>query len=129
MVVVVVCACLLPGAPPTSPYPFYPTLIPYLPTPDPPDSPPVGCVTFVRGRLRACSGRERCFDLWRLAEFQTPTIFNHNFDFSCSIFYSCPKIMNMIICVLYIHQNVFPILLQEILICRIGYMVISFQSC
>jgi hypothetical protein len=52
----VVCACLLPGAPPTSPYPFYPTLLPYLPTPDPPDSLLVGCVTFVHGRLRACSG-------------------------------------------------------------------------
>ena len=49
--VVVVCACLLPCAPPTSPYPFYPTLLPYLPTPDPPDSLLVGCVTFVRGQL------------------------------------------------------------------------------
>ena len=79
--VVVVCACLLPHAPPTSPYPFYPTLLPYLPTPDPPDSLLVGCVTFVHGQLRACSGRERHFNLSRLAEFQTLTIFDCDFNF------------------------------------------------
>jgi len=55
--VVVVCAYLLPGDLPASPYLLYPlTLLPSLPTPNPPDSPLMGCVTFVRGWLRACSG-------------------------------------------------------------------------
>ena len=83
--------------PPTSPYPFYPTLLPYLPTPDPPDSPLVGCFTFVRGRLRACSGRERRFDLLRLAEFQTPTIFDRDYNYCHSILYRSHKITKIII--------------------------------
>jgi hypothetical protein len=73
--------------------------------------------------------RSECVDLPRLAEFQTPTIFDRNFDFSRSIFYRCLKIMKIIVYVLYIHNNVFLILLTAILICSIGYIVISFQSC
>src|SRR5258705_11938276 len=73
-----------------------PTLLPSLPTPNPPDSPLMGCVTFVRGRLRACSGRERCIDLSRLAEFQTPTIFDRNCNFNRCTRYGPPKIVKMI---------------------------------
>jgi hypothetical protein len=71
---------------------------------------------------------ERDVDLSRLAEFQTPTIFDHNFDFHCTIFYRGPKIAKMIIYIIYICKNVSTILIQAILICGCVYMVISFQS-
>ena len=74
-----------------------PTLLPSLPTPNPTDSPLMGCVTFVRGRLRACSGRERRVDLSRLAEFQTPTIFDRDSNFHHSILYKFPKFVKIII--------------------------------
>jgi hypothetical protein len=93
----VVCAYLLPGAPPTFPYLLYSTLLPSLPTPDAPDSQLLGCVTFVRGRLCACSGQERLVDLSRLAEFQTPTIFDRDINLHRSIFYRFPKITKIII--------------------------------
>jgi hypothetical protein len=83
-----------------------PTPLPSLPTPNPPYSLPIDRVTVVCGRLRACSGRERRVDLSRLAEFQTPTIFDRAFDFHRSIFYKPPKIVNIILCAVYIHINV-----------------------
>ena len=55
---------------------------------------------YYSGRLRARSGRERDTDLSRLAEFQTPTILDHNFDFHRSISYSDPKIVKIIIYIL-----------------------------
>jgi hypothetical protein len=45
-----------------------------------------------------------------LADFQTPTIFDHNFGFHCSTFYRSHKIMQMIIYTYYIHENVSTIL-------------------
>jgi hypothetical protein len=63
-----------------------------------------------------------------LAEFQTPTIFDHNFDFDCSISYRASKIMKIIIYNLYIFKNLFTILTQAMLISVSVYMVISFQS-
>ena len=83
-----------------------PTPFPSLPTPSPPYSPLMGGVTFVRGRLRGCSGRERRVNLSRLAEFQTPIILDHDFNFHHSIFYRAPKIVKIIIYPLYIHKNV-----------------------
>ena len=81
---------------------------PSPPTPSPPNSPLVGCVAFVR--LRACSGQEtRSVDLSRLArvaEFQTPTIFDRAFDFHRSRFYRPRKIIKIIIYILYIYKNV-----------------------
>jgi hypothetical protein len=88
-----------------------PTPLPSLPTPNPPYSLPIDRVTVVCGRLRACSGRERRVDLSRLAEFQTPTIFDRDFDLHRSIFYRAPKIMKIIKYILYIHKNVFTILI------------------
>jgi hypothetical protein len=39
-------------------------------------------------------------DLSHLAEFQTPTIFDHDGEFNHSIFYWAPKIIKIIICIL-----------------------------
>jgi hypothetical protein len=80
------------------------------------------------GQLCAHSRREREADLSCLAEFQTPTILDHNFDFHHSISYSDLKIVKIIVCILYIWKDVYTILNQEILICGGIYMVISFQS-
>src|SRR5882762_6012366 len=90
-----------------------PTLLPSLLTPNSPDSPLVGCVPFVCGQLCACSGRERlrCIDLSRLAEFQTPTVFDRNFYFHRSICYGCFKIVKIIIYTLYMNRNVSTIFL------------------
>ena len=80
-------------------------------TPNPPYSLLTDRVTVVCGRLRACSGRERRVDLTRLAEFQTPTIFDRDFDFHRSIFYWAPKIVKIIKYILYIYKNVSTILI------------------
>ena len=53
---------------------------------------------------------ERDTNLSHLAEFQTPTIFNCNFNFHCSIFYRGLKIVKIIIYILYICMNVSTIL-------------------
>jgi len=45
-------------------------------------------------------------DMLCLAEFETLTIFNHNFDFHCTIFYRSPKIVKIIIYILQIYKNV-----------------------
>ena len=45
------------------------------------------------------------------AEFQTPTIFDRNFDFHHSIFYRIPKIVKIITYVLYTCENVSAILI------------------
>src|ERR1700734_4169056 len=73
-----------------------PIPLPSLPTPNPPYSLPIDCVTVVCGRLCACSGRERLDVPSRLAEFQTPTIFNRDFYFHRSIFSRSPKIVKII---------------------------------
>src|SRR6266436_8749602 len=77
-----------------------PTPLPSLPTPNPSYSPLIGLV--VCGRLCACSGREKHVNLTHLAEFQTPTNCNCNFNCYHSIFYRLPKIIKMIICTLYL---------------------------
>ena len=77
-----------------------------LPTPSPPYSPLMGCVTVVRGRLRGCSGSVNLSRLARLVEFQTPIILDCHYDFHCSIFYRAHKIVKIIIYPLYIHKNV-----------------------
>src|ERR1700676_3452928 len=94
-----------------------PTILPSLPTPNSPDSPLVGCVPFVHGRLCACSGRERLGrvqDLSRLVEFQTPTVFDRDFDFHRSICYGRFKIVKIIIYTLYMNRNVSTIFLWPI---------------
>jgi hypothetical protein len=89
-----------------------------------------GLCNFVHGRLRACSGWEsqRRLDLSRLAEFQTPTIFNCAFNFHHSIFYRSPKIMKIILYILYIYKNVSTNLIKAIPICEFVYTVILFQN-
>jgi hypothetical protein len=103
---------------------FPPTPLPSRPIPNPPFSPLMGWVK----RWHACSGRERDADLSCLAEFQTPTFLNCNFDFHSSISYSDPKIVKIIVCIHYICKDVSMILNLEILICGGVYMVILFQS-
>ena len=87
-----------------------PTLLPSLPTPNPPDSPLVGCVTFVRGRLRACSGRETR----RLVAFGGVSNSDHFriaiFEFHRSIFYRALKIVKIIIYTLLVTRNISVIL-------------------
>ena len=55
------------------------------------------------------SGRQyegQHISLSHLAEFQTPTVFDHDFDLHHSIFYNAPKIVKIIIYILYIHRKV-----------------------
>ena len=66
--------------------------------------------------------------LSHLAEFQTPTIFDHDFDLHRSIFYNAPKIVKIIIYILYIHRKVSTIYIWAILSRGFNYMVISFQN-
>ena len=122
------CAYLLTWCPSCFSFSYLLTPLPYLPTPNPPYSLPIGCVSVVYGQLCACSGQERHIDLLHLAEFQTPTIFDHNFNFHCSIFYRSPKIMKIIVYILSIYKDVSTILIQVAVICGFVYMVISFQS-
>ena len=107
------CAHLLPWCPSCFSFPSLPTPFPSLPTPSPPYSPLTGCVTIIHGRLRGCSGQEGCVDLLHLAEFQTPTILDHDFNLHCSIFYifyGLPKTVKIIIYIIYIGTNLFTIL-------------------
>jgi len=85
---------------------------------------------FVHGQLRACRGRETRtrVDLSHLAEFETPTVFDRAFYFHHSIFPRYPKIVKIIICILYIYKNVSTILISAIPICGFDYLVISFQN-
>ena len=46
-----------------------------------------------------------------LSEFETPTIFDRDFDFHRSIFYRAPKIVKIIIYIFYICENVSTILI------------------
>ena len=57
---------------------------------------------------------KRDTNLSHLVEFQTPT---NNFSFHCSIFYSDPKIVKIIIYILYICKNLSTISSESILIC------------
>jgi hypothetical protein len=47
----------------------------------------------------------------RLAEFQTPTIFDRGFGLHCSTFVKSLKIVKIIIYIHYIRKNVSPILI------------------
>ena len=46
----------------------------------------------------------------RLAEFQTPTVFDRDFDFHHSIFKKFPKIVKILIYIFDIHENASMIL-------------------
>jgi hypothetical protein len=105
------CAYLLGQCPSCFSLSSLPTPLPYLPTPNPPYSLLIDRVTVVCGRLRVCSGRERRVGLSRLAEFQTPTIFDCDFDLHRSIFYGAPKIVKIIKYIFYIYKNVSTILI------------------
>ena len=59
---------------------------------------------LVLNRVEATQRQTPC-----LAEFQTPTVFDLDFDLHRSIFYDAPKIVEIIICILYIHSNIFII--------------------
>ena len=73
--------------------------------------------------------KDKHVELSRLEEFQTPTVFDHDFNFHCNTFHSSPKIMKIIIDILYIHKNVSAVLIWAILICGFGCMIILFQRC
>src|ERR1700683_915860 len=64
----------------------------------------------------------------RLAEFQTPMIFDQDCDFHHRTIFRPPKIMKIIIYILYIHEKVFAMFLQAIPNCGFGYVIILFQS-
>jgi hypothetical protein len=49
-----------------------------------------------------------------LMEFQTPTVFNHDFVFHHSTFFRPPKIVKILVYPLYIHNNVTMFSLWEI---------------
>ena len=64
----------------------------------------------------------------RLAEFQTPIVFDRVCSFNCSTFYRPFKIVKIIICILCMHYNAYIILFWEILIHEFDYVIILFQS-
>ena len=104
--------------------------LPLCPLPPLPETTcPPGRRSFAVGRCSAAV-HEQGLD-WQcpvLAEFQTPTIFDCNFYFSCSSVYSSPKIVKIIIYILYIHKNAVAISIWKIPVCGFGYVVILFQS-
>ena len=55
------------------------------------------------------------FTLACLAKFQTPTVFDRDFEIYCSTFYKSHKIVKIITYILYIHENVSYNLIQNIL--------------
>ena len=57
-----------------------------------------------------------------------PTVFDCDFDFNHSKFYSFPIIMKIIIYILYIDENVCTILIQTIPICGLCYVMMPFHS-
>jgi|SRR6267154_1486857 len=59
---------------------------------------------LVLNRVEATQRQTPC-----LAEFQTSTVFDLDFDLHHSIFYDASKIVKIIICILYIHSNIFII--------------------
>src|SRR6202051_3711490 len=74
-------------------------------TPIPPCNIPVGCPGVLRSRLVLVQAG-KCQHSY-LAEFQTPTFFDRDFDFNCSTFSRAPKTMKMIIYILYIDGNAY----------------------
>jgi hypothetical protein len=65
------------------------------------------------------------------AEFQTPTIFDRDFNFHCSIFYRAPKIVKIIIYILYICKSVSTHLNLSnfnLWVCLYGYFVSELQN-
>ena len=58
------------------------------------------------GFMLAVDVQDDAQSLSRLAEFQTLTVFDHDFDLHCSIFYNAPKIVKIKIKILYIHRKV-----------------------
>ena len=104
-------------------YPLLSPLYPLLPSPQHGVLPPSFVVRSVLTMVALRRG------LVALAEFQTPTIFDRDFDFNCRSFHSPSKIMKIIIYILYIYGNVSRISIQAISICGFINVIISFQSC
>jgi hypothetical protein len=98
--------------------PFYPALIPSLRPMSEPGS-GLKVLFWVGGDTKANMFKE----------VSNSDHFDCDFNFHHSIFYRSSKIANIIICILYIHKNVFTILIWTILICGFAYVVILFQSC
>ena len=94
---------LEPASLPTSPYPPHPFPSFSLSSHFPPRDPWMG---WVQSESLVVVDLTVQHALLRLAEFQTLTIFDHNFYFHCSTFYSNPKIVKIIKYALYIHNNV-----------------------
>ena len=74
-------------------------------TPIPPCNTLVGCPGVLRSRLVLVQAG-KCQHSY-LAEFQTPTFFDRDFDFNCSTFSRAPKTMKIIIYILYIDGNAY----------------------
>ena len=96
--------------PVTSPaFPFLLSFLPSLPTPTPLPRTHWCWVSLVRGRsgeVDEVDAKSTHIDLSRLAKFQTPNVFDRDFEICRSTFYRSPKIMKIFIYVFYIHENV-----------------------
>jgi hypothetical protein len=74
-------------------------------TPIPPCNTLVGCLGVLCSRLVLVQPG-KCQHSY-LAEFQTPTFFDRDFNFNCSTFSRAPKTMKIIIYILYIDGNAY----------------------
>jgi hypothetical protein len=61
--------------------------------------------------LKPMGGSDNGPKALRLVEFQTPTVFDCDFNSHHSLFYWPPKIMKIILYILYVHKNVSTILI------------------
>ena len=88
---------------------FSTSFLPSLPTPIPLPRTHWCWVSLVRGQsgeVDEADAKSAQVDLSRLAKFQTPNVFDRDFEFYRSMFYRSPKIMKIIIYVFYVHEKV-----------------------
>src|ERR1700676_468629 len=85
--------------------------LPTLSTPSPSADAPPGTHEWARYSPKGLAFGGNRVEERRLAEFQTPTVFNRDFDFHRSICYSHFEIVKIIIYTLYMNSNVSTIFL------------------
>jgi hypothetical protein len=119
----------LPAPFPTS---LSPTLFPpfsacFYPISEPTDGSGNGlrasCLVLIE--LEAAGAESTC-RVWR--SFKLRPFSSCDFNFRRRIYYRFPKIVKIIICTLYLDENVSIILIYAILICGLCYAIISIQS-
>jgi hypothetical protein len=81
-----------------------------LPTLTSPCNNLVGCLGVLYLWLVCSDDLEMAPAAGKMAEFQTPTVFDCNFNSNHSELYSCPKIFKLITYILSTHKNAFVIL-------------------